>query len=86
MTSSPNDHAWEAAAKQLPPPRSLVLLLEGFNTAAADGGGSDACCSLDDVALPHFDAVARQGVSFCAAVREGEHVPCVHLLSSVCCQ
>jgi hypothetical protein len=62
---------WEAAAKQLPPPRSLMLLLEGFNHSVSSDV-SDECCSLDRFVLPHFDNVARQGVTFCAAQPKGE--------------
>lgn len=76
VLSNPDDEAWEAAAKQTPPPRSLVLVLEGFNQAPRDGQ-VHGCCSIDDVALPHFDAVARQGVTFCAATRKGR--PCAAL-------
>lgn len=75
----PGSYEWEAAAKQLPPPRSLILLLEGFNHSCnADASG--ACCSLDTVALPHFDNVARGGVTFCAATRSGALVPHAALL------
>lgn len=70
IPATPDLYAWEAAAKQAPPPRSLVICLEGFN-AAPPQGAPDACCSLDVLHLPHFDNVARHGVTFCAAQRRG---------------
>jgi hypothetical protein len=68
FTSQPLDYAWERAARQLPPPRSLVLLLEGFNS---DASSEYNTCSLDELVLPHFDNVARKGVTCCAAVPTG---------------
>ena len=72
MTIGPGSYEWEPAAKQLPPPRSLLIFLEGFNRSA---DCASACCSLDTLALPHFDNVARAGVTFCAAMRAGVHKP-----------
>jgi len=74
VASAPPSHAWEAAAKQLPPPKSLVLLLEGFNAPGEGGGGA---CALDALALPHFDNVARNGVTFCLAERRTAPGACV---------
>lgn len=68
VLNQPLDYAWERAARQTPPPRSLVLLLEGFNSGTRNEG---YCCSLDELALPHFDNVSRRGVTSCAAVPEG---------------
>lgn len=68
VNQGPLDYSWEAAARQLPPPRSLVLLLEGFNADASIAG---TCCRVDEVDLPHFDNVARKGVGFCVAVPTG---------------
>ena len=70
VTNSPDDYEWEAAAKQLPPPRSLLLLLEGFNSAPSVASAA-LCCTLEEVTLPHLDTIARQGVTFCAAIRRG---------------
>lgn len=65
VAQGPIDYFWEPAARQLPPPRSLILLLEGFN---ANPSTSSTCCRVDEVNLPHFDNVARKGVTFCVAV------------------
>jgi hypothetical protein len=70
VTSSSNDSDWEASAKQCPPPRSLIIVMEGFNHAPWPGQ-AQTCCSIDGMALPHFDNVARHGVTFCAATRSG---------------
>lgn len=67
VSTQPVDYEWERAARQLPPPRSLLLLLEGFN---GDPGTELSSCSLDELVLPHFDNVARRGVTCCAAVPE----------------
>lgn len=76
IVDTPNDHgAWEAAAKQLPPPRSLLLLLEGFNAASEAETTCEQLCTIDQIALPHFDNVARHGVSFCLASRQGASEP-----------
>lgn len=68
VVQGPIDYSWEAAARQLPPPRSLMLLMEGLNSDASTPG---TCCRVDEVGLPHFDNVARKGVNFCAAVPAG---------------
>lgn len=65
VSTQPVDYEWERAARQLPPPRSLVLLLEGFNS---DPSSDMSSCGLDELALPHFNNVARRGVTCCAAV------------------
>lgn len=68
VVQGPIDYSWEAAARQLPPPRSLMLLMEGLNSDASTPG---TCCRVDEVGLPHFDNVARKGVNFCVAVPAG---------------
>jgi hypothetical protein len=69
IATQPDLYDWEPAAKQLPPPRSLLVVLEGFNTGPTHGSG--AVCSLDQHYLPHFDSVARRGVNFCLARPSG---------------
>lgn len=68
VNQGPIDYTWEPAARQLPPPRSLIVLLEGFN---ADPATSSTCCRIDEVTLPHFDNVARKGVTFSVATPTG---------------
>lgn len=67
FADTPNTYGWEAAAKQLPPPKSLVVVLEGFNTAPEPASDDTAFCLVDQLFLPHMNNVARHGVTFCLA-------------------
>lgn len=62
--------ACEAAARQEPPPKCLVILASGFvqPSAPPTAGGEPASNTLDDDTYPHLDGLVRDGhVGFLAS-------------------